>query len=126
MQGVQQSYTQYFNRKYEKVGHLFQGRYKAIVCEKDEYLPALVRYIHLNPVRARTVQRPEEYGYSSHAVYLTATATEVVNPTRVLRLLGGGRVTSGSCWMGREKDTRMSITGNRIRAFSVHLNSSNG
>ena len=56
MQGLQQSYTQYFNRKYHKVGHLFQGRYKAIVCEKDEYLLTLVRYIHLNPVRAKLVQ----------------------------------------------------------------------
>jgi putative transposase len=52
MQGLQQSYTQYFNRKYEKAGHLFQGRYKAIVCEREEYLLELVRYIHLNPVRA--------------------------------------------------------------------------
>jgi REP element-mobilizing transposase RayT len=40
MQGLQQSYTQYFNRKHHKVGHLFQGRYKAIVCDKDEYLLA--------------------------------------------------------------------------------------
>ena len=70
MQGLQQSYTQYFNRKYEKVGHLFQGRYKAIVCEADEYLLELVRYIHLNPVRAGIVQKPEEYEYSSHRSYL--------------------------------------------------------
>jgi putative transposase len=50
MQGLQQSYMQYFNRRYRKVGHLFQGRYKAIICEKDKYLLALLRYIHLNPV----------------------------------------------------------------------------
>jgi len=43
MQGLQQSYTQYFNRKHRKIGHLFQGRYKAIVCDKDEYLLGLVR-----------------------------------------------------------------------------------
>ena len=42
MQGLQQSYTQYFNLKHNKVGHLFQGRYKAIVCQKDEYLMELV------------------------------------------------------------------------------------
>jgi len=57
MQGLQQSYTQYFNRKHRKVGHLFQGRYKAIVCDKDEYLLSLVRYIHLNPIRANRVQK---------------------------------------------------------------------
>jgi putative transposase len=49
MQGLQQSYTQYYNRKYKKVGHLFQGRYKAILCQKDAYLLELIRYIHLNP-----------------------------------------------------------------------------
>jgi REP element-mobilizing transposase RayT len=53
MQGLQQSYTQHFNRSYRKVGHLFQGRYKAIICDRDKYLLALVRYIHLNPVRAQ-------------------------------------------------------------------------
>jgi hypothetical protein len=41
MQGLQQSYTQYFNRSYRKVGHLFQGRYRAIICDKDKYLLAL-------------------------------------------------------------------------------------
>ena len=64
MQGVQQSYTQYFNRRYRKVGHLFQGRYKAIICERDRYLQTLIRYIHLNPVRAKLVIRPERYAYS--------------------------------------------------------------
>ena len=52
MQGLGQSYTGYYNRKYKKSGHLFQGRYKAILCEKDAYLLELIRYIHLNPVAA--------------------------------------------------------------------------
>jgi REP element-mobilizing transposase RayT len=50
-------YAGYFNRRYGEVGHLFQGRYKAIVCDKDAYLLELVRYIHLNPVRAKIVKR---------------------------------------------------------------------
>jgi len=66
MQGLQQSYTQYFNRKYRKVGHLFQGRYKAIICDKDRYLLSLIRYIHLNPIRAGLEERPEAYSYSGH------------------------------------------------------------
>lgn len=89
MQGVQQSYTQYFNRRYDQVGHLFQGRYQAIVCEKDRYLLALIRYIHLNPVRAKLVRQPEEYAYSGHSVYLRGQATELIDPTPVLGLLGG-------------------------------------
>ena len=49
MQGLQLKYTRYYNRKYKKVGHLFQGRYKAILCDRQAYLLELVRYIHLNP-----------------------------------------------------------------------------
>jgi hypothetical protein len=59
------SYTQYFNRKHHKVGHLFKDRYKAVVCEKDEYLLTLVRYIHLNPIRAK-IAKLDENPYSGH------------------------------------------------------------
>ncbi len=89
MQGLQQSYTQYFNLKHNKVGHLFQGRYKAIVCQKDEYLMELVRYIHLNPLRAKMVQNPGQYKYSGHSLYLRDKVTHVLDPTKILRLMGG-------------------------------------
>jgi putative transposase len=89
MQGLQQSYTQYFNRKHRKVGHLFQGRYKAIVCDKDEYLLSLVRYIHLNPIRANMVQKLDEYPYSGHRNYAESRVSEVLEPGRVLDMLGG-------------------------------------
>jgi len=89
MQGLQQSYTQYFNRMYDQLGHLFQGRYQAIVCERDRYLIALIRYIHLNPVRAKLVRQPEEYPYSGHDVYLRGQPTELLDPAPVLGLLGG-------------------------------------
>jgi hypothetical protein len=64
MQGLQQSYSQYFNLKHRKTGHVFEGRYKAILCQKDEYLLQLIRYIHLNPVRAGMVRSPERYRHS--------------------------------------------------------------
>jgi REP element-mobilizing transposase RayT len=70
MQGLQQTYTGYFNRRYRVHGHLFQGRYKALLCQKDAYLLALVRYLHLNPVRAGLVRTPEAYRWSSHRCYL--------------------------------------------------------
>lgn len=89
MQGLQQSYSQYFNLRHRKAGHVFQGRYKAIICEKDEYLLQLVRYIHLNPVRAKLAARPERYRYSGHGVYLDGKAVERMDPTKVLRILGG-------------------------------------
>jgi REP element-mobilizing transposase RayT len=88
MQGVQQSYTQWFNRVHEKVGHVFQGRYRAIVCDSDEYLVTLVRYIHLNPVRAGLVAHPDLYPYSGHRALLTGRPTTLIDPNPVLRLLG--------------------------------------
>ncbi|WP_428033655.1 REP-associated tyrosine transposase [Amphritea sp.] len=59
-------FTQYINRTHSRVGHLFQGRYKAILVEKDSYLQELSRYIVLNPVRARMVYNAEEWPWSSY------------------------------------------------------------
>src|SRR5713226_4605632 len=53
MAGLQSSYTQYFNWRHARVGHLFQGRYKALLVDEDPYGLALIRYIHENPVRAK-------------------------------------------------------------------------
>jgi putative transposase len=59
-------YTQKYNRRHNRVGHLFQGRYKAFVVEKDAYLLELSRYIALNPVRAKLVSSPEDWPWSSY------------------------------------------------------------
>ena len=69
MQNVSQRYTYWFNKRYDRVGHLFQGRYKAILVDQDAYLKELIRYIHLNPVRADIVNDPGDYLLSSHAAY---------------------------------------------------------
>ncbi len=61
------SYSLYFNRTHERVGHVFESRYKAIPCEDLKYLIRLVAYIHLNPVRAGIVSDPSEWRWSSHA-----------------------------------------------------------
>jgi len=65
MHGLNGGYTGYFNRKFERSGHLFQGRYKGILVEKEAYLLELSRYVHLNPVRAGIVQDPSQYPWSS-------------------------------------------------------------
>jgi len=70
MQNLSGRYTRWFNWRTKKTGHLFQGRYKAIVVEEDSYLLQLVAYLHLNPVRAGMVQAPEDYRWSSHRAYL--------------------------------------------------------
>ncbi len=63
-------YTNYFNAKTGRVGHLFQGRYRAILVDKDHYPLELSRYIHLNPVRAHMVEDPLLYPWSSYADYV--------------------------------------------------------
>ncbi|ABQ27188.1 REP-associated tyrosine transposase [Geotalea uraniireducens] len=70
MRHINGAYTTYFNIKRKRSGHLFQGRYKAILVELDEYAMELSRYIHLNPVRAGMVTRPEEYRWSSYNNYI--------------------------------------------------------
>ena len=71
MQHINGAYTTYFNRKRGRSGHLFQGRYKAILVEADEYAMELSRYVHLNPVRAGIVKTPEEYKWSSFRYYIS-------------------------------------------------------
>lgn len=75
MQHINGAYTTYFNRKRERSGHLFQGRYIAILVEADEYAKELSRYIHLNPVRAGMVNTPEEYEWSSFRYYISKRNT---------------------------------------------------
>ena len=64
------AYTTYFNIRHGRSGHLFQGRFKAILVEKDSYGEGLSRYIHLNPVRAGLVKNPSEYRWSSYRYYI--------------------------------------------------------
>jgi putative transposase len=69
MQHINGAYTSYFNKKHERSGHLFQGRYKAILVEADEYAKELSRYIHFNPVRVAKVKTPEKFKWSSCQYY---------------------------------------------------------
>lgn len=69
MRYVNGAYTTYFNTKRKRAGHLFQGRYKSIVVDADEYAIELSRYIHLNPVRAGMVAKPEDHEWSSYRLF---------------------------------------------------------
>jgi REP element-mobilizing transposase RayT len=77
MQGVQGAFAQYLNRRYRRVGHRFQGRFRAILCEKDSYLLELARYLHLNPVRAGLTRAPEDWPWSSHCAYMERSAEDL-------------------------------------------------
>ncbi|MCF7872674.1 MAG: transposase [Candidatus Omnitrophica bacterium] len=69
------SYAAYFNAKRKRTGPLYQGRYKAILVQQDEYLHHLSRYIHLNPVRAKIVKNPIEYLWSSYKYFVSNAAS---------------------------------------------------
>ncbi len=88
MHALQSSYSQSFNRRHARVGHLFQGRYRAFLVQTDLYLAALLRYIHLNPVRAGIVRRAAAYRWSSDRFYRAGTGPAWVDVGRGLRLLG--------------------------------------
>jgi putative transposase len=91
MRKVLTGYAVTFNRRYRRSGHLFQNRYKSILCEEDVYLRELVRYIHLNPLRAGVVKDLRELGsyeYSGHSVLMSKNRREWQDRDYVLRYFG--------------------------------------
>ena len=87
MQRLLTSYAIYFNKRHGRSGHLFQNRYKAIPCHSDQHFLELVRYIHLNPLKAGLVGTLEELGkfpYSGHKYLLGGNARAWFNPNIVL------------------------------------------
>lgn len=70
MQNISMRYTQWYNWRHKKSGHVFQGRYKAVMVDADEFLLELAAFIHLNPVRAHMTDRPEKHKWSSHRSFL--------------------------------------------------------
>lgn len=72
MHTLMTAYTMYVNKKHDRVGHVFGGRFKSIIVDKESYLLEVMRYIHLNPVRAGLVDRVEKYPWSSYLKYMSA------------------------------------------------------
>lgn len=87
MQNVSLRYTKWINHTRSRTGHLFQGRYKAILVDVDSYLLELVRYVHLNPVRVNAAATPEEYPWSSHRAYLGTERIPWLSTELVLAML---------------------------------------
>lgn len=90
MQYINTAYTVYYNIKRSKSGHLFQGRYKSIVVDRETYFAELTRYIHLNPVRAHITKSPTEYPWSSYQAYVSENGRCLVDIDRVKQFLGMG------------------------------------
>lgn len=84
-------YAGHFNRRYTRSGHLFQNRYKSILCDKDTYFLELVRYIHLNPVRAKlvsTIDQLKSYPWTGHGTLLGEKPRVSQETDEVLNLFG--------------------------------------
>jgi len=87
------SYVYYFNKKYKRIGHLFQDRYKSEAVEDDNYVLALARYIHQNPIKAGMVERLEDYKWSSYNGYINKNAyiSKIIDAEIVLELFSKDR-----------------------------------
>ncbi len=84
-------YAIYFNRRHKRTGHLFENRYKSILCEEDRYLLALIRYIHLNPIRAgiiRDIQTLNNYPWSGHSAVMGKTKNQWMDTKYILAQFG--------------------------------------
>ncbi len=108
MHGLQFTYAQYFNKKYSKIGHLFQGHYKAILCDRDAYLLELVRYIHLNPARMIRSVDPFLYPWSSHRAYEGEASEFEIETSLILGRFGSTR------GQARESYLQFMIEGNSV------------
>src|SRR3990172_867170 len=104
MQGIQASYTQSYNRRRRKAGHLFQGRYKAILCDRNAYLLELVRYLHLNPGRLREPEDPWRYRWSSHGAYLGKASPVKLDTQEILSQFGSRLDAARRAYLGFMED----------------------
>jgi hypothetical protein len=91
MQAFQTSYTVYFNKRHGRTGHVFEQRYKAMLVDKDNYLLQVSRYIHLNAVSAKLVERPQEYRWCSYGSYLKGKGIVGLETATVLGRLNGSK-----------------------------------
>lgn len=109
MKRINSRYAGWHNRKYDRVGPLFQGRFKSLNVEDDRYLLSVLRYIHLNPVKAKLVEAPENFEWSSCRSYYAAarTPSDLLNLNFILNLF----------------DDRCSVAVEKLKFFTLQPNS---
>jgi len=83
MRRINSMYTRYFNKKYNYIGHLFQAKYFSELIQSDKQILEASRYVHLNPVKAQIVSRPEEYQWASYRIFI-GEKSEFVNTEIIL------------------------------------------
>lgn len=93
MKGIATSYAMYFNNKYQRVGHVFQDRFKSEAVEDERYLMSVIRYVHYNPIKANMVESPEHYLWSSYQWYMDPDEEEgkLVDAQYILGMIAENR-----------------------------------
>lgn len=92
MRELNGNYTLRFNARHKRVGHLFQGRYKSIIVDGDNYLYELIRYIVLNPVKAKLVKDPKNWPWSSHREMMSQKKNNIIiKKAKVLSFFGSDK-----------------------------------
>lgn len=88
MKGIATSYAMFFNGKYNRVGHVFQDRFKSECVEDERYLMSVIRYVHNNPVQANIVEKLGDYEWSSYRSYMSPDATTIADVRYILGMIG--------------------------------------
>lgn len=107
MQGFSTSYTKYFNQEHNMSGHVFQGRYRALLVEKEAFLVDVTRHVHLEPARAGMKEKPWRYPWSSTASYTEWGEDErdgLVDSDAVLKMLAKNRLKQSVVYLQQLKD----------------------
>ena len=85
MRRLNSIYTKYFNKKYNYIGHLFQAKYYAELIKDDKQVLETSRYVHLNPVKAKMVEMPTQYKWSSYTMFIGEKEEKLINADIVLK-----------------------------------------
>jgi len=131
MRRLLSGYAQYFNKRHKRVGHLFQNRYKSIVCEEEAYFEKLVAYIHLNPLRAGlvdTVEQLSTYPWTGHAAIMNKIRYDWLDRSYVLGFFGSDDRSAKKAYlaylfeeMGQQHETDLS-GGGLVRSYGGWAN----
>jgi REP element-mobilizing transposase RayT len=111
------SYCSYHNRAHKQVGHLFQGRFKSIVVDKDAYFLTLSAYIHMNPVRAKIVSSPGAYKWSSYKAYIQKKTDGYVDIDKIRSVLGDNLIRYSDFVLGYADTEGKSIFNDLYAGF---------
>ncbi len=123
MQQLNGVYTQTYNRRHGKVGHLFQGRFKGILVDKDSYLLEVCRYVDLNPLRARLIRDPAQWPWSSYGAHTGRTLAPAWLDTPAVHgyVLGRDAVTAADRRTAAQRYAALVTAGKGVKLWDTAL-----